>query len=81
MISNSELQTTLDDHQTAFTEISFILEVLSQTIGQVVGQSSASLAISAGKFMAKKMPIYLENPGNARDGVADLIADWLNSKE
>ena len=23
---------------------------------------------------------YLENPGDARDGVADMIADWLQSK-
>ena len=23
---------------------------------------------------------YLENPANARDEVADLIADWLKSK-
>jgi len=62
MIERTELTATLDEHQKAFTEVSFLLDVLAETITQVVGNSTASLGISAGKHMAKKMPIYLDKP-------------------
>lgn len=62
MIERTELKTTVEDHDHALIEVGFLLEVLSETITQVVGQSTASLGIAAGKHMAKKMPIYLKDP-------------------
>jgi hypothetical protein len=62
MMPCMECDETLEDHEKAFTEVSFLLDILSTTINQVVGQSTSSLGISAGKFMARKMPIYLKNP-------------------
>lgn len=72
MIERSELTATLDDHQKAFTEVCFLLEVLNDTISQVIGQSTASVGIAAGRHMAKKMPIYLVNP-TLEDVLAALV--------
>lgn len=62
MIVRTELDATLEDHQAAFTEVCFLLDVLTRTIGDVVGQSQASLAINAGRHMGRKLPVHIENP-------------------
>jgi len=55
----NELELSLEDHQVAFTEICFLLDVLTRTIGEVVGQGRASLAVNAGRQMGKKLPVHL----------------------
>ncbi len=62
MSQGTELTATIEDHEKAFTEVCFLLEVLSETINQVIGQSTSSLGITAGRQMAKRMPVYLKNP-------------------
>lgn len=61
-MEHTELAAGLQDHEAAFTEISFLLRVLTGTIGDVVGNSMPSLAVSAGRQMAGKMPVYLSEP-------------------
>jgi len=62
MSSYTELETNLEDHDSAFTEVSFLLEVLTGTISDVIGQSMPSLAVNAGRQMGKKLPVYLPEP-------------------
>ena len=73
--TRTELDATLEDHEKAFVEMCFLLDVLTGTIGHVVGKSTASLGISAGRYMAKRMPIYLDDPSlqEALDALAERM--------
>lgn len=51
---------TAADHDKAFSEVSFLLEMLVDTSMQVVGDSAPSTGIHAGRHMAKKLPFALE---------------------
>ncbi len=62
MIETSELQLTAEDHDKAFIEVCFLLDMFVDTIEQFVGKSTPSLAVAAGRKMAKNMPVYLKNP-------------------
>ncbi len=62
MTEHGELRLTLADHEAAFTEISFLLEVLVRTAGEVVGKSLPSLGTNAGRHMGRKLPIHLAAP-------------------
>jgi hypothetical protein len=62
MITKTELTATLEDHNKAFTEVSFLLEMLTSAVKDVVGNSTPSLGINAGRQMGKKLSIYLTNP-------------------
>lgn len=59
MSESAELQLTLEDHEKAFTEVSFLLEILVRTAGAVLGKSTPSLGINAGRAMGRKLPIDL----------------------
>jgi len=71
----SELNLTAEDHQKAFTEVSFLMEIFIHTIKDLVGGGTAGVARNAGRNMAKKLPIYLEKPlfGQAVDGVLEQM--------
>lgn len=60
MISNNELTLTGEDYGKAFTEVSFLLDMLVDTISTFVGKSTPSLAVAAGRRMAVNMPVHLE---------------------
>jgi hypothetical protein len=62
MIETSELQLTAEDHDKAFIEVCFLLDMFVDTIEQFVGKSTPSLAVAAGRKMANNMPIYLKDP-------------------
>jgi len=62
MSEPGELSLTLQDHEKALTEISFLLEILVTTAGEVVGKSTPSLGINAGRHMARKLPLDLAAP-------------------
>ena len=62
MIETSELQLTAEDHDKAFIEVCFLLDMFVETIEQFVGKSTPSLAVAAGRKMAKNMPVYLKDP-------------------
>ena len=60
--SGGELKLTLEDHERAFTEVSFLLEMLVRTAGEVVGRSMPSLGTNAGRQTARKLPIAPVQP-------------------
>jgi len=62
MINPSELELTSEDHEKAFTEVSFLLDMLVKATEVFVGKGSPSLAIAAGRNMAKNLPVHLSDP-------------------
>ncbi|MEE4239979.1 MAG: L-2-amino-thiazoline-4-carboxylic acid hydrolase [Desulfopila sp.] len=62
MIETAELQLTEDDHDKAFIEVCFLLDMFVDTIEKFVGKSTPSLAVAAGRKMAANMPIHLTDP-------------------
>ncbi len=62
MSEPAELGVTLEEHGQAFTEVSFLLEMLVRTAGVVVGKSTPTLGTNAGRHMGKKLPVLLRNP-------------------
>jgi hypothetical protein len=62
MIETSELQLTAEDHDKAFVEVCFLLDMFIDTIEKFVGKSTPSLAVAAGRKMALNMPIHLDEP-------------------
>ena len=65
MIDCIELRQTMEDHDKAFVEVSFLLDMFVETIETFVGKSTPSLAVAAGRKMAKNMPIYLDEPNGS----------------
>ena len=61
MNSPSELNLTGEDYDKAFIEVSFLLDILVSTIEDFVGKSTPSLAVAAGRRMARNMPVHLED--------------------
>jgi hypothetical protein len=73
MINRSEMELTLKDHEKAFTEVSFLLDMLVKTIDIFVGKASPSFAVAAGKNMARNLPIYLSDP-SPEEALEELVS-------
>ncbi len=58
----NETTLTLEDHKKAFTETSFLLNILTGTMKDLVGSGASTVANSAGKEIARKMPLYINDP-------------------
>ena len=56
---------TVEDHQKAFTEVAFLIDIFTATIDNIMGGATASVGRMAGRDTAKKYPIFLENPSLA----------------
>jgi len=67
MTEYTELALTEEDYNKAFNEVSFLLDVLTRTIGQVVGQAAPSMAVSSGRHMARKLPVHMGNTPSIDD--------------
>lgn len=72
MIETSELQLSTEDHDKAFIEVCFLLDMFVDTIEKFVGKSMPSLAVAAGRKMASNMPIYLKDP-TPESALAELV--------
>jgi hypothetical protein len=59
MIGKSELTLAPEDYDKAFTEVSFLLDMLIETITAFVGKSTPSLVVAAGRRMAVNMPVHM----------------------
>lgn len=66
MIDTNELTLTPEDYDKAFTEVAFLLDMFVETIVTFVGKSTPSLAVAAGRKMAKNMPIHLTDSSTAQ---------------
>lgn len=75
MIGNSELTLTPEDYDKAFTEVSFLLDMLIETITTFVGKSTPSLAVAAGRKMAINMPAHMveKTPAVAVDELVRIL--------
>jgi ferredoxin len=55
-----EEELTLDDYQKAHQEVSFLLDVLTETISDLAGRAITIVGRESGKVAAKQMPLYFE---------------------
>lgn len=53
---------TLDDHRSAFNEVAFLMDIFTLTIDNIMGGATAPVGRIAGREMARKLPVYLDNP-------------------
>lgn len=72
MITTSELQLTAEDHDKAFNEVCFLLDIFVDTLEQFVGKGTPALAVAAGRKMAGNMPIFLAEP-TVENALAELV--------
>ena len=72
MSENSLSDITLEDHNNGFNEVAFLLDIFTATIDNIMGGATAPVGRIAGREMARKLPVYLENP--SLDEVITLLA-------
>ena len=77
MISTNELGLTLEDHQKAKTEISFLLEIFAATIVELMGGATRTVGRMAGRHMAEKLPVYLPDP--TLESVLSAVSEHFSS--
>lgn len=75
MIGNNELTLTTEDYDKAFTEVSFLLDMLVETITAFVGKSTPSLGVASGRKMALNMPVHMieKTPAVALDELVRIL--------
>jgi hypothetical protein len=73
MIDRTELKQTMEDHDKAFIEVSFLLDMFVDTIETFVGKSTPALAVASGRQMAQNMPIYLDKEAGGGAALEELV--------
>ena len=73
MIDCNELKQTMEDHDKAFIEVSFLLDMFVETIETFVGRSTPALAVASGRKMAQNMPIYLDRGACGAIALEEMI--------
>lgn len=53
---------TLEGHERAMTEVSFLIDIFASTVDDMMGGATASVGRIAGRQMGRKLPVYLEEP-------------------
>lgn len=77
MTNDNALQMTPEDHQMAFTEVAFLVESFANTIDNIMGGATAPVGRIAGRAMARKLPLALEEPSLA--SVLDILAQRMQA--
>ena len=77
MTGRAELTLSASDHDKAFTEVCFLLDIFVSAIGDVVNKSGSALGLAAGRHMGKKLPVFLAEPTLA--SVLEAVAGRLAS--
>lgn len=77
MTNDNALQITPEDHQMAFTEVSFLIGSFANTIDNIMGGATAPVGRIAGRDMAKKLPLNLDNPTLVQ--VLDLLSKRMQA--
>ncbi len=77
MSDRAELRLTVEDHDKAFTEVSFLLDIFVNAIGDVVNKSGPALGLAAGRHMGRKLPVHLADP--KMESVLEAVAKGLAS--
>lgn len=68
---------TLEDHQQAFTEVSFLLDIFAATIDNLMGGATVSVGRIAGRHMAKNLPLYM--PDASLHDVLTALAEHMRA--
>ncbi|MDK9699974.1 MAG: hypothetical protein OEM52_07515, partial [bacterium] len=71
----SEQKLTQEDYGNAFSELSFLLDIYSETINDLMGGSIDSVGRITGREMAKKIPIYLTDL--SPESVMQSVTEYL----
>jgi hypothetical protein len=75
MSAISDPAPTLKEHEMATVEVAFLLDIFATTIDDLMGGAIASVSRIAGRSMARKYPLDLNNP-DMKD-TWDAIAEQL----
>lgn len=51
-----------EDYESAFTEVSFLLSILSTSLHELMGGAGASIGRLAGRHAARKFPLHVPEP-------------------
>lgn len=62
MIGTNTQEATPHEHEQAFSEVAFLLDIFTGTIDLIMGGATAPVGRIAGRDMARKIPVYLEDP-------------------
>ena len=73
MNESGELELSLEDHQEAFSEVSFILDIFAATPSELMGGATASVGRIAGRH-------YLAVLGIEQEGFAIAGLEPMNSR-
>ncbi len=68
---------TLKDHEAAFTEVAFLIDIFAATIDNIMGGSTSSVGRMAGRDTARKYPVYLQNP--SLDDAVAVVAERMKA--
>lgn len=77
MTNDNALQMTPQDHQMAFTEVAFLIESFANTIDNIMGGATAPVGRIAGRSIARKLPLSLEEPDLT--SVLKILADRMQA--
>lgn len=77
MTNDNALQMSPEDHQAAFTEVAFLIESFANTIDNIMGGATAPVGRIAGRSMARKLPLSLQEPTLA--SVLELLAERMQA--
>ena len=70
--TRSELELTVEDYDKAFADVSFLLSILTRTVGELVGEAAATVGRVASQHMARKLPFRPKNP-SLEEAIAALV--------
>lgn len=68
---------TSEDHQAAFTEVAFLIESFANTIDNIMGGATAPVGRIAGRSMARKLPVELDEATLAT--VLDIVSGRMGA--
>lgn len=77
MTNDNAPQTTPEDHRMAFTEVAFLIGSFANTIDNIMGGATAPVGRIAGREMARKLPLNLDNPSLVQ--VLEVLAQRMQA--
>lgn len=77
MTDDNALKVTREDHQKAFAEVAFLIGCFANTIDNIMGGATAPVGRIAGRAMARKLPLHLDNPTLTQ--VLELLASRMQA--
>lgn len=77
MTQESIMGLTMEDHQSALTEVAFLMDIFTSTIDNIMGGATSSVGRMAGRDTARKYPVFLENP--SLEEAVDIVAKRMKA--